>query len=101
MLPHDKRIKRLLLRIHGLVGTLKRQRNSLTVHRAIDQFYYMQKAEQLALLQEQLKEAQERLRTVEERIDEEYRGVFTSWARDVRWLHRHVGRLPQVKHAKQ
>jgi hypothetical protein len=84
-----------------LVGTLKRERNSLTVHRAVDQFYYMQKAEQLMLLQEQLREAQERLRIIEERIDEEYQGVFISWMKDVRWLHRHVDRLSQINHAKQ
>ena len=101
MLPHDKRIKRLLLRIHSLVGTLKRERNSLTVHRAIDQFYYMQKSEQLAILQEQLREAQERLRLIEVRVDEEYRSVFFSWVRDVRWLHRHMDQLPQIGHAKR
>jgi hypothetical protein len=84
-----------------LVGTLKRERNSLTIHRAVDQFYYMQKAEQMMLLQEQLREAQERLRIIEERIDEEYRTVFISWVKDVRWLHRHIDHLPRINHAKQ
>jgi hypothetical protein len=101
VLSHDKRIKRLLLRIHSLVGMLKRERNSLVVHRAVDQFYYMQKAEQLMLLQEQLREAQERLRIIENRIDEEYRGIFYSWVKDVRWLHRNIIRQAQVDHAKQ
>lgn len=70
------------------------------VHREIDQFYYMQKAEQLELLQEQLKEAQERLRAVENRIDDEYRNVFLCWVKDVRWLNRNINRKPQVGHAE-
>jgi hypothetical protein len=79
---------------------LKRERNNLVVHREIDQFYYMQKAEQLMLLQEQLHEAHERVRLIENRIDEEYRSVFYSWVKDVRWLHRNVIRQPQINHVK-
>ncbi len=60
--------------------------NELGIHQAIDHFYYMQKAEELRLLKEQLIQTQSRLERIQQNACQHYMELFVNWRRDVRWL---------------
>lgn len=62
--------------------------NTLTVHQTVNQFYYMQKAEELKLLQAQLEETQKKLELIQKRIYEHYLETYHKWRRDALWLNR-------------
>ena len=74
----EHRVKRLLILLHV--------NNELGIHKAIDNFYYMQKAEELRLIKEQLIEAQSALERVQQNACQHYMELFVQWRRDVRWL---------------
>ncbi len=62
----------------------------LTVHQHIDQFYYMQKTEELKLLHQQLIEALTIADTIQFRLEGNYRKVYHQWRMDARWLNQHL-----------
>ncbi len=64
--------------------------NSLPVHSNINQFYYMQKIEELRMLKERLEDQLKRLKFVEQNFDEACYDVFIHWRRDYRWFHRYI-----------
>jgi len=74
----ERRVKRLL--------NLLNVNNELGIHKSIDHFYYMQKAEELRLLKEQLIEAQCALERVQQNACQHYMELYVHWRRDVRWL---------------
>ena len=74
----ERRVKRLVTLLHA--------HNELGIHKTIDHFYYMQKAEELRLLKEQLIEAQSALERVQQHACQHYMELFVHWRRDVRWL---------------
>ena len=79
------KVAKLIDRLQHLVTSLNGLRDR-AVHRHINQFYYMQKTEELLLLLEQLEETQLSLERALRRIDRSYQEVFQQWQRDVRWL---------------
>jgi hypothetical protein len=81
------KISRIERRVKTLL-TLLQVNNELGIHKAIDHFYYMQKAEELRLLKEQLIEAQTELERVQQNACQHYMELFAHWRQDVRWLNR-------------
>lgn len=84
-----EKLDRFLKCIEKLIDDLAANHN-LPVHSKINQFYYMQKIEELKLLKEQVEDQVKRLQFVERNLEQEYTHVFTRWSKDARWLNRHL-----------
>lgn len=94
-MPLDKPEK-LYVRVQRLVDLLKENR-SLQIHSKINEFYYMQKIEELKQLDESINAAyksisaeRERLENLKHNYDAEYTELYYSWKKDVRWVSRFV-----------
>lgn len=92
-MPLDKPEK-LYVRVQRLVDLLNENR-SLQIHSKINEFYYMQKIEELKQLDESIKSAyksitaeRERLESLKHNYDAEYTELFNSWKKDVRWINK-------------
>ncbi len=88
---HD-RLNKFLGRINELIDTITHERNAL-LQRGVDPYYYIQKREELKLLQEgvedslkKITEAKERLEFFNEKLDEGYKELYNSWRKDARWV---------------
>lgn len=92
MVPDKQRINKLISRIYILVQNLTKYRRDLTIHRAIDQYHLIQKAEELRLLYE----AFEMTRIDQSSMEQHYRQVYLRWRQDVRRMHAY-GLLPLKK----
>lgn len=84
----DIRFSKLVKRLDQLVTDLRKHHN-IPVHSHINQFYYMQKIEELKLLQQQLSDAAKRMKFVQDLCDEKYNEIFHRWSKDARWLNRY------------
>lgn len=62
------------------------ERNNLILHQQVNQFFYMQKIEELKMLLRQLEEINKSLDVVTLRIHEHYRLCFAQWSKDARWI---------------
>jgi hypothetical protein len=81
------KVTKLISRLRCLVECIEGQHDRL-IHQRVDQFYYMQKTEELKLLLELVEEAQRKLELLTCRMDANYSEVFHRWHKDVRWLNR-------------
>ncbi len=79
----EARLKKFIGRINKLIDDYREAR---FVRDHINEFYYMQKREELKVLYDQMEEAQKRLNFFKERFDTGYRDLFVRWRRDARWL---------------
>ena len=84
----EKKFEKFLNYLHEFVSALT-NRQKLPVHSKINQFYYMQKIEELKLLKEQLNDAVKRMKIVQDNFDEKYKEIFCRWSKDVRWFNAH------------
>lgn len=80
--PHY-RLNKFLGRINELIDTLSNGRNAL-LQRGVDPYYYIQKREELKLLQEgvedslkKIAEGKERLEFFNEKLNERYKNFFS------------------------
>jgi hypothetical protein len=78
-----EKIRRFVSQIQLLIKTLD-SNQELVLHREIDQFYYMQKREELKVLLEKFDDVETRMKTLSELIDSCYSEVFCEWRKDVR-----------------
>jgi hypothetical protein len=90
------KVAKLIPRLRCLVATLEGQ-HDLIVHRQINQFFYMQKSEELKILLAQAEEAQWKLKMAVDRVDTKYAEVFYQWQKDARWLNVHLRRRAPSK----
>jgi len=67
-----------------------KQNDQLNIRLAINEFYYMQKAEELKILREQLQEAPIKLEILQERVCKHYKEIFCTWRHDMRLLNKHT-----------
>jgi hypothetical protein len=81
----EEKFERLKKRIDEIDLRL-RMHSGLRVQLAIDDSYYMQKKEELQILETEWKSARERLDHVEMLIALHYKHTYCRWRRDVRWL---------------
>jgi division protein CdvB (Snf7/Vps24/ESCRT-III family) len=76
---------KLIDRMQRLVTYLN-ERNNLILHQQVNQFFYMQKIEELKMLLKQLEEINKSLDAVTLRIHEHYSLCFAQWSKDARWV---------------
>ncbi len=81
---HEK-LPKLIERMQRLVNYLD-ARNELTIHRHVDQSFYMQKIEELKTLYTQLEEFRKKIDVLNSHIDNHYKLCFAQWSKDVRLL---------------
>ena len=82
MTQFDK-AEKLIRKMQLMVRTLERSRD-VHVHQQIDQFYYMQKSEELITLLTLLNEANARVDRLMGLIKRNYSEAFCEWQRDMR-----------------
>lgn len=82
----EKYIRKLVEDLNG--------NDQLNVRLAINEFYYMQKAEELKILREQGQEEPIKLEILQDRVRKHYNEIFCSWRHDVRLLNKRT--LPPV-----
>lgn len=87
MTEHEK-LPKLIERMQRLVTYLN-DRNDLVTHQQVNQFFYMQKIEELKMLLKQFEETKQMLQSLTRRIDEHYLLCFEQWRKDVRWINSH------------
>lgn len=80
-------ITKFLVRIRKLISDLDKHR-SYHVHKTIDQFYYMQKAEEISFLNDQAEEGIGDPMESMKKLNAFYGEVYCKWRKDVRWLNR-------------
>lgn len=76
---------KLIDRMQRLVTYLN-ERNNLILHQQVNQFFYMQKIEELKMLLRQLEEINKSLDAVTLCIHEHYSLCFAQWSKDARWV---------------
>lgn len=84
MTQRDK-CQKLILRMQWLVENLG-ERKDLVVHQQLDQFFYMQKIEELQMLLSQFDDIKRRLESITSRIHAHYHLCLDHWRKDARWL---------------
>lgn len=87
MIPREK-LTKLIERMQRIVTHLN-DRYDLVLHQQVNQFFYMQKIEELKVLLSQFDETSKSLEMVASRIDEHYSLCFAQWCKDARWLNTH------------
>jgi prefoldin subunit 5 len=78
-----EKLSKLIERMQRIVTHLN-DRNDLVLHQQVNQFFYMQKIEELNVLLSQFDEINENLDALTSRIDEYYSLCFTQWCKDDR-----------------
>jgi hypothetical protein len=81
-----KKATKLITRLEDLVSKLT-IRKEVIVHEKVNQFYYLEKIEELKILAEKFEEVHRRLEAISDRLEECYGISFRQWNHDVRWLH--------------
>jgi len=66
--------------------TYLNERDNLILHQQVNQFFYMQKIEELKMLLRQLEEINKSLDAVTLRIHAHYSLCFAQWSKDARWV---------------
>jgi hypothetical protein len=79
------KLARFMKRLDGLIAHLESRKDS-AIHQKINQFYYMQKREELKLLMVQLDEAERRPEKIADMNQEDCKIFFNQWCLDTRWL---------------
>ncbi len=85
------KINKLTGHVQSFISSLNNY-NDINLHRSVDQFYYMQKLEELTILKAQFEEAKHRLQAIDERLIGHYQEVALRWSKDVRLAGSHAKR---------
>jgi hypothetical protein len=80
-----KKLHKLLAKVRQLIDVLESHRH-LTIHEKVNQFYYMEKVEELKVLEEQAAEFEKSLHLFRGRIHLRCEELGTRWSKDVRWV---------------
>jgi hypothetical protein len=88
----DDKLDKFLKHLDRLVSDLI-SHHDLPVHSSIDQFYYMQKIEELKLLKSRLDEEIKRMTLIREALGSAYEETFNRWRKDARWLNQRLRTL--------
>lgn len=84
-----EKLERLEKHLMDLLAELKRH-NHLHIHQAINEFYYLQKTEELRILRKKLSEGISDFDLMMEKIGKHYEEVFCKWRTDCQWMKNHV-----------
>lgn len=80
------RVRKLIQRLRHMTSLLVEHRYNLVVHREIDQFFYMQREEELRMLLEEVEKAADQLAEIRSKIELKYQQAYCRWCKDVRWF---------------
>lgn len=80
---------KLVQRLERLISTLEKN-NERVIHFTINQFFYMQRIEEIRMVLEQFVEAKMKLEAATSWLDENYVSTYHKWRKDARWLNRHL-----------
>jgi tetrahydrodipicolinate N-succinyltransferase len=81
---------KLYERVKKLVNILSENHKNLHVHNNINEFYYMQKVEELKQLEESITDAYLRLESLSSKYHAEYTQLYFNWKKDARWINKLV-----------
>lgn len=91
----SKRIDKFLVRVNTLIDLLAKEHENGLINKGVNRYYYIQKKEELILLREGALDATKttldvshRSRFFMEKLDREYREVYCTWKKDVRWINK-------------
>lgn len=90
MMYPEKRLQKFLEKLEALSTQLYREQ-SVGLHQAINQFYYLQKTEEMKYFLAKLRELEEQQARLAKMIETEYSQVYQQWRKDVRVLSNHQG----------
>lgn len=80
---------KLVQRLECMVSTLE-DNNEYAIHFNINQFFYMQRAEELRMMVEQFRENGAESEAAARRMDESYVATYHQWRKDIRWLNTYL-----------
>ena len=80
----NSKLEKLTASIKILLDTLSSHPKSLHIHSKVSEFYYMQKLEELRLLQESIKESVNRLKVLEDKFELTSKQVYNQLRKDVK-----------------
>lgn len=84
-----EKMERLENHLLELLADLKIH-NDLHIHQAINEFYYLQKTEELRILRKKLAEGINDFEVMMEKIGKHYEEVFCKWRTDYAWMRNHT-----------
>lgn len=87
----SEKLSKLTEKMQQLVNSLN-ARQDLVLHERVNQFFYMQKIEELNVLADQFHRLKSSLDNLTYHLQEQYRLCFTQWCKDVRWVRQYVHR---------
>lgn len=88
-MDESQRITKLIQKIETLIGHLDGLQE-IPVHQKVNQFYYMQKVNELSILNSQLSEVVERDLLLRNRLQVIYGEVASQWKQDYLWINRYT-----------
>jgi len=88
---------KLFERVQKLTSVLSEHRKDLRMHRNVDEFFYMQKIEELKQLEESIEDAYKRLKALKGKFNSEYKLLYCSWKKDARWVNKFVNSQFEIK----
>lgn len=62
------------------------EQQELTIHQQVNQFFYMQKIEELKMLMDQFDDLNRNLNGLAAKIQDSSLACFAQWRKDARWL---------------
>lgn len=86
-MTEPKQVAKLIHAIQELSQRLSQERN-LTIHKQIDNFYFMEKAKELTVLCEQLDALQTKREVLSKHLAKEYNAVYAYWSRSAKLYNR-------------
>jgi len=86
-MTEPKKAAKLIHAIKELSQRLSREQD-LAIHQQINHFYFMEKAEELAILSEKLVALQKQTEALSTHLTKEYNAVFSYWSRSAKLYNR-------------
>lgn len=82
--------------LERLISTLENH-NERAVHFTINQFFYMQRTEEMRMVLEQYREAKSKLEAAANWLNENYASTYLQWRKDARWLNTYLRNRNNIK----
>lgn len=86
---HPQKCLKLVERLERLASDLA-DNNEYAIHSRINQFFYMQRAEEMKTVLERFQEGNEKSAAATRWIQAHYPSTYHQWRKDVRWLNRYL-----------
>lgn len=88
----SEKVEKFMRHVQYMVSQMKSTRE-LVIHQRISLSYYMEKAEELLVLREQLADAERQLESVRMRAMIHYAAIYDHWHKDARLLNTLMNRV--------